>query len=135
MKNKKVISFSAATFAVLALAGCSTQADTVSQNLSKDADSFKVNRQITLHNDITDTYIAQVEGLCALGNSDTKTQTTVICKIGKNKYVKETFRMGDNTTVSSIQTEPLAADPYRYKVIFKPESVIPNIETQTSANK
>lgn len=115
------------------LAGCSSQADTVSQNLSKDADSFKITRQIVFHNDITNTYIAEVEGLCSLGNNDSGNQKTVTCKIGADKYVKETFYMGDNTSVSSIQTEPSSVDPFHYKIIFRPETIVPDIETQTSA--
>lgn len=117
----------------LALTGC-TQADTVSYNLSRDADSFKIHRQIVFHNDITDTYIAQVEGLCSLGNEDGEDETTVTCKIGEDEFVKEIFRMGDNTSVSSIQTEPADADPYHYTIIFKPETVIPAIDLQTSGD-
>jgi hypothetical protein len=120
---------------VFGIAACTSEADTVSYNISKDADNFKVNRQIVFHNDITDTYIAEVEGLCSLGNDDGAHETTVTCKIGPDKYVKEVFRMGDNTSVSSIQTEPIDADPYRYKIIFKPEQIIPDVETRTSAGE
>lgn len=123
-----------AAAAVVGMAAC-TQADTVSYNLSKDADSFKINRQIVFHNDITDTFIAEIEGLCSLGNSDNEGEKTVTCKIGPDQYVKESFFMGDNTSVSSIQTEPSDADPYRYTVIFKPEAIVPDIDLQTSGDE
>lgn len=130
--KKLITTVAVGAAAVLALAGCSSQADTVSENLSKQADSFEIHRQIVFYNGITDKYIAQVEGLCSLGNNDSAKQRTVTCKIGPDKYVKETFGLSDNTMVWSLQTEPVKADPYRYTVIFKPESIIPNIETQTS---
>ena len=120
--------------ALLALTGCTSQADVASNNLSRDADSFKIARQIVFHNDITNTYIAEIEGLCSLGNADSSSETTVTCKIGHDQYVKEIFRMGDNTSVSSIQTTPSKTDPFHYKIIFNPETVIPNIELQTSGN-
>lgn len=135
--KKNTTKLMAAVFAagavVSILAGCSSQSDTVSRNLSTDADNFKIERQIVFHNDITNTYIATIEGLCSLGNDDGAHQTTVTCKIGPDSYVKEIFRMGDNTSVSSIQTEPSKADPFHYKIIFSPEKIVPNIETQTSA--
>jgi len=114
------------------LAACTSQADSVSYDLSQQADSFKVNRQIVVLNDITGEYTAEVNGLCALGNDDGPNETSVICKIGPDKYVKELFRTGDNTTVSSLQVEPLDANPYSYRIILKPEQIIPQVEVQTS---
>jgi len=116
------------------LAACSSQSDTASYNLSKDADSFEITRKVVFHNDLNDTYLFEIEGRCALGNDDPDNQTTVICKIGEDKYVKEIFRMGDNVSVTAIQTEPSNTDPFHYTVIFRPETIIPNIELQTSAN-
>lgn len=134
-RTRVVIGGALALGLVGSLAACSTEADTVSQNISMDADNFKVNRQITIENDITGKYIATIEGRCSLGNDDPRWKTTVTCKIGKDKYVKEIFKHGDNTSVMSLQSEPIDADPYRYKVIFKPEEVIPDIETHTSAGE
>lgn len=121
----------ATTVAAIALTACS-QADVASRNLSQDADSFKIHRDIVFHDDLTDTYIAEIKGLCSLGNDDSAGERTVTCKIGENTFVKEIFQMGDNTSVSSIQTQPSETDPFHYKVIFKPETVVPNIELQTS---
>jgi hypothetical protein len=114
------------------LSACTRQSDTVSHNLSQDADSFEIYRKVVFHNDLNDTYLFEIEGLCSLGNEDTADQTTVICKIGPDDYVKEIFRMGDNVSVTSIQTEPSSTDPFHYTVTFRPEIIIPNIELQTS---
>lgn len=133
MKISKFIA--AAALAIIAASGlsaCAAQSDTVSHNLSKDADSFKVNRLVIFHNDVTDTDIWTIEGRCALGNDDSGDQTTVICKIGEDKYVKEIIRRGDNVSVMAIQTEPSSSDPYHYTVLIRPEVIVPNLEVQTS---
>lgn len=50
--------------------GCSREADTASDNLSRAADEFQVQRRIIFYNGITSEYILTVEGLCSLGNYD-----------------------------------------------------------------
>lgn len=133
MRKRTMIAATVALAAgLVALTGCSSQADRASYDLSKEADSFQISRQIVFHDDITDTNIAKVDGRCSLGNDDSAGERTVTCKIGPDKFVKEIFQMGKNTSVSSIQTEPSTVDPYHYDVIFAPESVVPHIEVQTS---
>ena len=53
------------------LAGCSSDADVASRNLSKAADNFDVNRRVVFYNGITDAYILKIEGLCSKGNGET----------------------------------------------------------------
>lgn len=70
MKKRFVIAgvvLAAAT--MVGVSGC-TQADTVSKNLSQDADSFKIHRDITVTNGITGDVVYQISGLCSLGNQD-----------------------------------------------------------------
>jgi hypothetical protein len=124
----KILAVGIIAAGALTLAGCS-QADVASRNLSQDADSFKIHRDIIFHDDLTDTNIARVTGLCSLGNDDTLPERTVTCKIGKDTYVKEIFDMGDNTSVSSIQTEASKTDPFAYEIIFKPTGI--NLQLQT----
>jgi hypothetical protein len=66
----------------LVLTGCTSEADTVSDNISKDADSFKVVRRIVFYNGITGQYILEVEGRCSLGNFDKNGELSVTCKTG-----------------------------------------------------
>lgn len=135
MKKKPLALVGAAVTAAAALAllaGCTSDADNVSRNLSTDADNFKVERQIVFYNGITDKYIAEVEGLCSLGNDDSSKQRTVTCKTGPSEYKKHIFGLSDNVTVFALQTKAASEDPYHYKVVFKPETVIPNIEVHTS---
>jgi len=109
----------------LGLAGCSSDADTVSKNLSKDADNFEVTRRVVLYNGITDTYTLAIVGKCSLNND---AGDSVTCKMDNGEYVKHIFRMGDNMTLFAEQLDTKDVSSKRYKVYFKPEQIIPDIE-------
>ncbi|MEC2869288.1 hypothetical protein P9Z52_11485 [Bacillus cereus] len=117
--------------AITGLAGCSTEADTVSQNLSKSADSFEVQRRVVFFNGITDKYLLSIEGLCALDASDGK-KITVTCKTGDGNYKKHYLGLSDNVSYFIEQTDAKYEDAYHYKVLFRPEEIIPDIKIQTS---
>lgn len=61
----------------ITLAGCTSEADTASYNLSKSADTFEVQRRIVFFNGITDKYLLTIEGLCSLGNNDKAGQLSI----------------------------------------------------------
>ncbi|MGD6829330.1 hypothetical protein [Bacillus pumilus] len=116
---------------VVIMAGCS-EADTVSHNISKSSDSFEVQRRIVFFNGITDKYLLTVEGLCALGNDDSDLRMTVTCKVGKEEYKKHYLGLSDNVSFFAEQLEANKEDPFHYKILFRPENIIPDIELQTS---
>ena len=118
-------------FAVL-VSACGSQADTASENLSKAADSFEIVRRIVFYNGITDTNILVIEGLCSLGNFDAAGSLSVTCKVGPDQYKKHFLGLSDNVTYIAEQIDAAPADPFRYRVIFKPETLIPDIDLQTS---
>ena len=129
--KKLLTSAALATAAVLALAGC-TQADVASRNLSHDADSFKIERRIVFYNGITDKYILEVEGKCSLGNEDDTGQLTVTCKTGPDSYKKHFLGLSDNVTYFAEQLKAKSESAYHYKVLFKPETLVPSIDGQTT---
>ena len=116
----------AAAGAALTVAGCSTDADVVSQNLSKAADQFEINRRVVFFNGITDTYMLTIEGRCSI--SDNEKQLEVTCKTGPNSYKKHFLGLSDNVTYVAEQLDDADANADHYRVIFKPESVIPDID-------
>jgi hypothetical protein len=59
-------------------AGCGTNADTVSNNISKEAEKFKVGRRIVVTNSITDKVEFEVTGRCSFEVYDRRLD--VICK-------------------------------------------------------
>lgn len=117
-----------ATLAIAAaLAGCS-DADVASSNLSKAADNFEVNRRVVFYNGITGDYMLTIEGLCSLGNQDTAGKVSITCKTGPGTFKKHFLGLSDNVTFFVEQLEALPVSVYRYRVIFKPSVIIPDIE-------
>jgi hypothetical protein len=116
---------------LVVLAGCSSEADTVSENLSKSADSFQVQRRVVFVNGITDKYLLEIDGLCSLDASNAK-KISVTCKVGESQYKKHYLGLSDNVTYFIEQTDAKYEDAYHYKVIFRPEEIIPDIDLQTS---
>jgi hypothetical protein len=110
------------------LTGCGSDADIASRNLSKAADQFEVNRRIVFYNGITGGYILTIEGLCSLGNFDTARQLTVTCKTGFGEYKKHFLGLSDNVTYFAEQLGAKDVSTYHYRVIFKPQSIIPDVD-------
>lgn len=130
VKKKLAILF-VGIMSIVALVGCTSEADTVSENLSKSADSFEVQRRVVFFNGITDKYLLTVEGLCAL-NTDSGKKLTVTCKVGEGQYKKHYLGLSDNVSYFVEQTDAKYEDAYHYKVLFRPEEIIPDIDLQTS---
>lgn len=125
---------SQAVFALLALSAC-TDADVASRNLSKSADMFEINRRIVFYNGITGGYILTIEGRCSLGNTDKPGQLSVTCKTGQDAYKKHFLGLSDNVTYFAEQTEGADVSVYHYRVVFKPQTIIPDIDFRGSTQE
>ncbi|MHA2062930.1 MAG: beta-sandwich lipoprotein [Candidatus Thorarchaeota archaeon] len=112
----------------LVLTGCALEADVASQNVSKAADMFEINRRVVFYNGITGDYILVIEGLCSLGNFDAAGELSITCKTGPTSYKKHFLGLSDNVTYFAEQIEPAEANAYRYRVIFRPSTIVPDIE-------
>ncbi|ATN94454.1 putative lipoprotein [Bacillus phage BSP9] len=132
--KKKLVTLFVGLAAIISLAGCSSESDVVSENLSKSADSFEVQRRVVFFNGITDKYLLTIEGLCALDTSSSK-KLTVTCKVGKDTYKKHYLGLSDNVSYFVEQTDAKYEDAFHYKVLFRPEQIVPDIELQTSKGK
>ena len=120
--------FSVAVVAGLMLGGCSTDADIASYNLSKSADMFQLNRRVVFYNGITDAYLLTIEGRCSIKADVLQNQLEVTCKTGPESYKKHFLGLSDNVTYIAEQLEEAEVSVYRYKVIFKPLSIIPDVD-------
>ena len=116
----------------MTLSACQSDADIASRNLSTAADQFEIERRIVFYNGITDTYMLVVEGRCSLGNNDSPQQRTVTCKTGPNSYKRHFLGLSDNVTYFAEQLESANVSGFHYRVIFKPQSIVPNIDLETS---
>lgn len=109
------------------LAGCSTDADLASRNLSKAAEQFEVMRRVVFYNGITDTYILSIEGLCSVEVLSNYSEVT--CKTDDG-FKKHFLRESDNTTMFVEHMQAKDVSTSRYKVIFKPSSIVPDVEVK-----
>ena len=103
------------------LTSCS-QADKVSYNVSREADSFGVCRKITVINSRTDTIIYELEGIFSINNS-VNNELEIICRTGESEYKKHFIYLTD--TVLYVVEDMQGADvsPYHYKITFYPKMI------------
>lgn len=114
--------------AVLALAGCTKEADDVNKNLSTDADNFKVFRKITFVNGITDKVILEAQGYCSVDPGDAN-RMTVTCKDDQGRYLRHALGKSDNVFWFYEQTVPANTSQSRYRFVLRPEALIPEVTT------
>ena len=133
MRNRIGKSLALALAGVLAigsLAACTDDdADVVSENLSKDADNFKVMRRVVFYNGITGDYVLSIEGLCSVDPGDAN-RMSVTCKTGADTYKKHFLGKSDNVTWFAEQIEGKNVSANHYKVVFKPSVIIPDVEVR-----
>lgn len=120
-------------FVLLAVVGCQRDAQVASRNLSKAADMFELQRRIVFYNGITGEYMLTVEGKCSVADSG-KT-LAVTCKEAENKMVKHYLGLSDNVTYFSEQVSGVPVSVYHNRIIWKPQSIIRNIDVETSADE
>jgi len=129
MNSFKKITLIIAILSTSILVGC-TDAHIASKNLSAAADNFELNRRVVFYNGITDKYILSVEGRCSI--DDTGRKLSVTCKTSRDRFKKHFLGLSDNVTYFSEQLDDAAVDVFHYRVIFKPEAILPNIQLKTS---
>ena len=112
----------------IALVGCTSDADVASRNLSVAAEQFEIERRIVVFNGITDNYLLSVEGRCSI--EDQVNQLEITCKIGAEEYLKHFAGLSDNVSYFVEQLETADVSVYNYRVIFKPQVIIPDIDLE-----
>lgn len=116
---------------LLVVAACNpfrTDADVVSENLSKSADQFEVARRVVFYNGITDSYMLTIEGYCSLGNYDSWGELTVTCAVGGGEFKKHFLGLSDNVTYFVEQLDAASVSKDHYRVVFKPSVIVPDID-------
>ena len=128
---KKLIALAALPVMVLVGSACTdSKADVASHNLSKAAEQFEIERRIVFFNGITDKYLLTVEGRCSVetGESALGGSLEVTCKVGPNEYKKHFLGLSDNVSYFVEQIESASVSEYHYRVIFRPDQIIPAVE-------
>ena len=122
---KRIVLLFVVLFGIV-LASCTTDAYVASQNLSKEADQFRIYRRVVFYNGITDEYILMIEGYCSVEFYSDKFVVTV--KTENNQYMKHYLGRADNVFPFVEQLDASMVSTKNYKVVFKPTTIIPNIE-------
>lgn len=135
MRKKALAAGLALSLAGVTLTGCGTDtdADVASSNLSKAAEQFEIERRIVFFNGITDKYLLTIEGRCSVEttNSAVAGSLEVTCKVSPTEYKKHFLGLSDNVSYFVEQTEPAQVDVYHYRVIFKPTTIVPDVDVAT----
>jgi hypothetical protein len=110
-------------------AGCGSNADTVSHNLSVEAEKFRVQRQILVVNNITDKVLFEVEGKCSIERSGR--ELIAICKHNDHDFRKHFLGLADNVSYIVAQVGGVDVSEYRTKIVFRPQSIVPDLDLVT----
>ena len=129
--KKKIL---AAVAALFVLAACN-DADIASSNLSKAADNFEIDRRVVFYNGITGGYMLTIEGRCSIYADGLDRQLEVTCKIGDAAFKKHFLGLSDNVTYFVEQMEPKDVSVYHYRVVFKPQTIIPDVDFRGSVKE
>lgn len=118
-----------ATLLFLAVAACD-DASVASRNLSQAAGMFEINRRVVFYNGITGEYLLSLEGRCSIKSDNRDRQLEVTCKIGPEAYKKHFLGLSDNVTYFAEQLASADVSVYHYRVIFKPQTILPDIDAR-----
>lgn len=128
-----------AASSALVLSSCASnpEAATVRENMATAGDEFEVLRRIVFFNGITDTYLLTIEGKCAI--FDEGTQLEVFCKISEGDDPVADFKnhklgLSDNVSYFVEQLEVSEVDTFHHRVVFRPETIIPDVDIETTAD-
>lgn len=133
--TKAIIAAGAVGMLAVGLAGCESDADTASRNLSTAAEQFEIVRRITVTSGFpgeggTKDVALQIEGRCSLETADSFLEgaVEVTCKIGPNEYMKHFVIKGDNDNMVVQQIETADVSVYHHRVLIKPENLLPEFD-------
>jgi len=135
MTIKKLIIIPAICVTLMAGSCGEDDAKIAARNVSKAADNFEINRRVVFYNGITDSYILTVEGMCSMDLNGAGTAFNVICKTGPSEYKRHTLVLSDNTSAFVEQLAPATVSAYHYRVTFKPQSIIPDVDFRGDADE
>ncbi len=125
MKNKFMLGILLMT--IISLTGC-RESSRASYNLSKEADSFNVVRQITVINCLKGDVMFQMSGKMSIDMDEAENQLEVMIEDG-DVYKKHFIGLSDNVTYIIEDVKGVDVDNYKYTIKINPEMWIPaNVE-------
>lgn len=125
MKKKFILGILLIT--MMSLSGC-RESERASYNLSKEADSFNVVRQITVINCLQGDVMFQMSGKMSIEMDETENQLEVMIEDG-DVYKKHFIGLSDNVTYIIEDIKGVDVENYKYTIKINPEMWMPvNVE-------
>lgn len=123
----KAILISIAMFIMITILASCRPANIVSNNISKEADEFKVTRKITVVNMRTDNVMFEITGTFSLQNTSSR-ELAIVCMVGPDLYKKHFVYLNDWTSYVMEDISGADVDPYHYEITIYPFMLQPKIE-------
>ena len=123
MKKKLIISVLTSCLTLSILVGC-RQSERVSHNLSKEADSFNVVRELTVINALQGDVLFTMTGKLSIANS-AENELEVIVEDENGNYQKHFIGLSDNVTYIVEQKGYKNVENYKYTLNYNPKMWIP----------
>lgn len=123
--KKIVSSILVVVLSMICLAGCSTQADRVSENISQQADNFNVIRRLTVVNSRSDKVLYELVAAFSIETDSVDGQLEVVSEVGPNQYKKDFIRLNDWTTYVVQDLSGANVSKYHYEFNILPQMLIP----------
>lgn len=125
MKNKLIITILTTLIAFSCLAGCQTEVEKVSYNLSLEADNFNDVRQVTIINCLQGDVLFQMTGKMSITADTVDNQLEIVVEDENGDYKKHFIGLSDNVTyvVEDITSDDVTK--YRYTLNFNPKMWLP----------
>jgi hypothetical protein len=133
MIYKKILVLGSVLALAALLSACQDDAKVASDNLSKAADMFEIDRRVVFYNGITGEYMLTIEGRCSI--EDDFRQLEVTCKTGHNAYKKHFLGLSDNVTYFAEQLQVADVSVYHHRIIFKPQTIIPEVDVRIDGDE
>lgn len=127
---KKFFSIIVLVLMTLMLVACD-DASVASQNISRDADNFRVYRRVVFYNSFTNDYILVIEGYCNIVADTVDDQVEVTLKVAEDQYLKHYLGLSDNVTYVVEQLEAINVPVNHYVITYKPDVVLPYFEDES----
>jgi uncharacterized lipoprotein NlpE involved in copper resistance len=126
--KQTILKYATIAIASITLVGCNQESEVASYNVSQAAHNFEVNRRVIFYNGITGEYILTIEGLLSVTPEPGK--LSVIVKTGPSEYKKHYLGVSDNVTWFCEQIDTVKTDPFHYRVVFRPTTIVPDVEVK-----
>lgn len=128
--KKLVVMMITLIFVMMTITGCMTEADKVSENVSKEADNFNILRRFAVINTRTDKVEFELIGAFSLDASKYP-KISVIVEDKNGKYFKHIIGLNDDTFYVAEDLGGAEVNKYKYEVNYIPESILPFTVTES----